>query len=320
MAVLHIGTATSLALVDHDDISNNDIAYIWLNSYTRKMVFDSTSTKATDTTNHPYYIRPTVNFDGDGVWVESVGSDQPEAWSADQIVTGQLTSTNWAAAAGSQFDLDAGTLEIRQSGGGILIKQGGDIEFEGGPTGDPSILKLIDGAVPGEILFEEGRNDSYFWKMLKEPYPGAAAPGQLFVGPSHLSGSVLNLGKYDSSTSVTAAQIRLYAKDTYLVNLANDVDKEFWEFEVTGTDGDLMISSIDSDLLSSNIVLVLDRAGRVGIGGTPSQHAGLTVTSICIAEITTPTADTNYGKIYCKNDDKLYFQDGAGVEHALAFA
>ena len=38
-----------------------------------------------------------------------------------------------------------------------------------------------------------------------------------------------------------------------------------------------------------------------------------------LKETTTPTADTNYGKIYTKTDNKLYFQDGAGVEHEIAF-
>lgn len=38
-----------------------------------------------------------------------------------------------------------------------------------------------------------------------------------------------------------------------------------------------------------------------------------------LKETATPTADTNYGKVYCKNDDKLYFQDGAGAEHEIAF-
>lgn len=33
----------------------------------------------------------------------------------------------------------------------------------------------------------------------------------------------------------------------------------------------------------------------------------------------TPTATTNYGKVYTKSDNKLYFQDGAGTEHEIAF-
>ena len=41
---------------------------------------------------------------------------------------------------------------------------------------------------------------------------------------------------------------------------------------------------------------------------------------LCLKETTTPTADADYGKIYTKNTNKLFFQDGAGVEHEIAFA
>jgi hypothetical protein len=40
---------------------------------------------------------------------------------------------------------------------------------------------------------------------------------------------------------------------------------------------------------------------------------------LTIKETTTPTAVTDYGKIYTKSDNKLYFQDGAGTEHEIAF-
>jgi len=62
--------------------------------------------------------------------------------------------------------------------------------------------------------------------------------------------------------------------------------------------------------------------GNVGIGTVlPSANADLTLEggALAIKETTTPTADTNYGKIYCKADNKLYFQDGAGVEHEIQF-
>ncbi len=40
-------------------------------------------------------------------------------------------------------------------------------------------------------------------------------------------------------------------------------------------------------------------------------------TMLTLAETTTPTAVENYGKLYTKSDDKVYFQDGAGNEHTL---
>ncbi len=41
--------------------------------------------------------------------------------------------------------------------------------------------------------------------------------------------------------------------------------------------------------------------------------------SIHIPETTTPTAKADYGGIYTKSDNKLYFQSGDGVEHEVAF-
>ena len=55
--------------------------------------------------------------------------------------------------------------------------------------------------------------------------------------------------------------------------------------------------------------VTLKSGGYVGIGTTsPSSNADLTLEggALCIKETTTPTADTNYGKIYTKSDNKLY--------------
>ena len=41
--------------------------------------------------------------------------------------------------------------------------------------------------------------------------------------------------------------------------------------------------------------------------------------ALMLKETTTPTADANYGKIYTKNNNKLYFQTGAGVEKEISF-
>jgi hypothetical protein len=42
--------------------------------------------------------------------------------------------------------------------------------------------------------------------------------------------------------------------------------------------------------------------------------------ALLLKETTTPTANADYGKVYCKSDNKLYFQDGAGSEHEVALA
>lgn len=53
---------------------------------------------------------------------------------------------------------------------------------------------------------------------------------------------------------------------------------------------------------------------------SPSDNADLALGNgvLQIAETTTPTADTGFGKLYCKADDMLYFQDGYGDEHEIS--
>ena len=64
-------------------------------------------------------------------------------------------------------------------------------------------------------------------------------------------------------------------------------------------------------------------AGTIVVGGS-SQAAGSDLTCatgvVAIKETTEPTATTDYGKLYTKTDNKLYFQDGGGTEHEVAFA
>jgi hypothetical protein len=68
--------------------------------------------------------------------------------------------------------------------------------------------------------------------------------------------------------------------------------------------------------------MIITNSGNVGIGTTdPSNNADLTLGndgSLCLKETTTPTADANFGKIYTKSDNNLYFQDGAGAENSIS--
>lgn len=59
--------------------------------------------------------------------------------------------------------------------------------------------------------------------------------------------------------------------------------------------------SVNADPLTNQV------AGDILLGGG----------SLILKEITTPIADADYGKVYTKTDDKIYFQDGAGIEHEI---
>lgn len=74
----------------------------------------------------------------------------------------------------------------------------------------------------------------------------------------------------------------------------------------------------------STPVFSINSSGRATIGTTTflTNEADLLLDEngiLAMKETTTPTADTNFGKVYTKNDDKIYFQDGAGAEHEIAF-
>ncbi|UCC67317.1 MAG: hypothetical protein JSV79_09290 [Armatimonadota bacterium] len=64
--------------------------------------------------------------------------------------------------------------------------------------------------------------------------------------------------------------------------------------------------------------------GKLAIGAEPlSNQADVSLLRdgvLAMRETTTPTPDANHGKLYTKSDNKLYFQDGAGTEHQVAFA
>lgn len=48
-----------------------------------------------------------------------------------------------------------------------------------------------------------------------------------------------------------------------------------------------------------------------------TTHVSLEIGVLRLKETTTPSADSGYGKIYTKDDNELYFQDGAGTEHTV---
>ena len=86
-----------------------------------------------------------------------------------------------------------------------------------------------------------------------------------------------------------------------------------------------MIYGGGSDELESGATLEI-RDGSISNLAAWTIDAGATITfplqnmseKITLSETTTPTATTNFGAIYTKNDNKLYFQDGAGVEHEIS--
>lgn len=80
-------------------------------------------------------------------------------------------------------------------------------------------------------------------------------------------------------------------------------------FKIMDKDGGDPIFNVDT--INENITI-----GATGV----SSHYDLGLINsgvLMLKETTTPTADTNYGKLYWKADNKFYGQDGAGKEHVI---
>ena len=71
----------------------------------------------------------------------------------------------------------------------------------------------------------------------------------------------------------------------------------------------------------TNNRVTIDATGNVGIGTATPTNLLTVEGTISIREVVdTPAATTNYGKIYTKSDNKLWFQSGDGVEHEISYA
>ena len=81
---------------------------------------------------------------------------------------------------------------------------------------------------------------------------------------------------------------------------------------MSGTLGVSGVSTFNDNVTIKSETLA---SGDVNVSGLATLHGGL-----ALKETTTPTALADHGKIYTKADNKLYFQDGAGTEHEIAFA
>jgi hypothetical protein len=146
-----------------------------------------------------------------------------------------------------------------------------------------------------------GDDGTYYSRMY---YSGSSGSGTLYIDARSSSGFKLQTGGADrfSIGQKNVSNGGLTVNESGLTTIAGD-----FRAESANNTHELYVDATNS---------------TVGINtSSPSSNANLTLGdgTLCMAETTTPTADTNFGKIYCKNDNKLYFQDGAGTEHEIQF-
>ncbi|MFC1658221.1 NosD domain-containing protein [Candidatus Omnitrophota bacterium] len=216
------------------------------------------------------------------------------------------------------FETD--TLFIGQDGGSYA-------GMVGIGTTDPEAGYLLD--VEGPVIFQNSTDSTNAFMIRTE----AAPSDELFwvntdletvsVGETSSGYSKLGVLQLDSGSSLNAFHATSYGTGALMIladegNPAFTVQNEGHILSRNRTDSTTAWVIQDA----TNVPFFdIDTTNRVvGIGTTtPSANADLTLEGgvLNLKETTTPTADTDYGKIYTKNDNKLYFQDGAGSEHAL---
>ena len=131
-----------------------------------------------------------------------------------------------------------------------------------------------------------------------------------------------NLVKIDNSTTLAilnGSAIRCNDDIVLLFGTNSDYAQVYYD---TGNTWQL----VDGSVVNTNVRLELNETGAFATGGVAIQ-ANMVLGdflvgggSLVLKEISAPTADTGYGKVYTTTADKLYFQDGANANHELAFA
>ena len=130
---------------------------------------------------------------------------------------------------------------------------------------------------------------------------------------------------------IDADNIGIYHNDlTQLLKLDKGTANAIKLYGGTASGDDLYIYANSTD---TTPVIQLAGASFLGFNLAANQptrikEAGTTIWqfgdeaghySLHFKETTTPTAFANYGALYTKNDNKLYFQTGAGVEKEVQF-
>jgi hypothetical protein len=127
---------------------------------------------------------------------------------------------------------------------------------------------------------------------------------------------------------VDANAMALYHGDTKVLQLDKGTANliKIYGGDTTGDDIRIYANTVDA----YPQIQLIGNGGIYYKGNTTSKHLFYSGTTqgvqigptgeIFLLETSTPSAVANYGAIYTKNDNNLYFQDGAGVEHTVQFA
>jgi len=179
----------------------------------------------------------------------------------NRITTNTLTATQINGAGLGTLTITSGKIAINttdaleiQASGNVLVKQGGDIILEGGSTGNPSLIRLLDGIVPGELRFEDDGTSSRYFSMHKKEV--AASIHYLQLGPSGSWFSGIDLGRTDLYGD-SADYMNLYTTDAISLYVGSTSIASLY---LTATNC-RFTKSLEIDLASGDPIIIFDTNG-----------------------------------------------------------
>ncbi len=246
----------------------------------------------------------------------------------DDDTTNYVISQDGYMSLGSNNALNAGNLNIKSTGnvgigttspGEKLSVQGNlTLDVGGGLSNDygKSLFFTVDASpvkVAG-IRMKEHTTNNYGLEF--QTYSGGLGTRMTILGDGNVgigTSSPLSILDLDEGGNSWANSIIL----------RHDEGSTGWNIHPESNTEDSLWFGYNSDTSGATAVakmVIEGTTGNVGIGTTsPNETLTIEAGVVSIKETTTPTATTNYGKVYTKSDNKLYFQDGAGTEHEIAF-
>lgn len=181
-------------------------------------------------------------------------------------------------------------VEIRNDGRFLQSIDTNKNIFIGLSSNQPTIMGLVDGL-----------GSASQFKVAGNPLVlnGVFAGDPVGIGKAPAAGVYLDiLAGAETSTSGTKVGIKF--------------ERTYNQASGTAANTDLLVNRIET-VIGSGLQRLADFQK-----GSASQIFLSNTATIGMLETITPTAVTNYAQVYTKADNKLYFQDGAGVEHELA--
>ena len=126
------------------------------------------------------------------------------------------------------------------------------------------------------------------------------------------------------AVKLDALGISMGARQQMLIFLGDDSYKSYiYSYSTDNRDLRIMPSGkiwMSGDtMIASDYYIYPQSNASADVGDATHMFSTVFAYFLNLRETTTPTALADSGKLYTKADNKLYFQDGAGTEHTVAF-